>query len=74
MKLRQKLVKMNMWIAVAHDDFVIDSDDHSLIPIFSSQTIKAVMMTINACNDGVNDFSADSDKEDEEESDDRVYS
>ena len=44
----KKLVKMNMCIAVANDDFVIDSDDHSLIPIFSSQTKKAVMMTINA--------------------------
>ena len=44
----KKLVKMNMCIAVANDDFVIDNDDHSLIPIFSSQTKKAVMMTINA--------------------------
>ena len=44
----KKLVKMNMCIAVANDDFVIDNDDHSLIPIFSSQTIKAEMMTINA--------------------------
>ena len=41
---------MNMWIALAIDDFVIDSDDHSLIPIwcFSSRKIKAVVMTINA--------------------------
>ena len=46
----KKLVKMNMCKALAIDDFVIDNDDHCLIPIwyFSSQTIKAVMMTINA--------------------------